>query len=269
MYEIRLNTARNALRLLIRAYNIKELFIPYYICHVVREAILKEDCKIKFYHIDDNFFPDNDAIKNFKKDSFILYPNYFGICAKNVYALSSDYENVIIDNAHAFFMNQNVGLASFVSLRKFFNVPDGSILYTKEKLNYDLEIDEDRKVPQNENEFLLNESLLNTLYIKLISNQTSTNFDTINLNNEKERRLEKFNELHSKLNKSNYLKITLTKDDIPYIYPYLINEKDEFNITNKNILNDYNVLRFWNNLPKSFLEYKFYKYLMAINIYLP
>lgn len=270
MYEIRLNTARNALRLLIRAYNIKELFIPYYICPVVREAILKEKCKIKFYHIDDNFFPDSDARKNFKKDSFILYPNYFGICAKNVYALSSDYKNLIIDNAHAFFMNQNVGLASFVSLRKFFNIPDGSILYTKNKLidelNHDLEIDEDRKVPQNESEFLLNESLLNKLDIKLISEQTSTIFDTIKLNNEREKRLENFNKLHSKLNKSNNLKFTLTKDETPYIYPYLVNEQNVFNTLTQNLLTRYDVLRFWNNLPKSFLEYKFYKYLMAIKI---
>ena len=266
MHEIKLNTARNALRLLIRTYNIKELFVPYYICPVVRDATLKERCKIIFYHINDNFFPTNDAHKSFKTDSFILYPNYFGISAKNVYDLASDYKNLIIDNAHAFFMNQNVGLASFVSLRKFFNVPDGSILYTKDKLNYDLEIDEDRKVPQNESEFLLNESLLNRLDIKLISKQTSTIFDTINLNNERERRLENFNKLHSKLNKSNNLKFTLTKDDTPYIYPYLINEKDVFNTSTKNLLTSHDVLRFWNNLPKNFLEYKFYKYLMAIKI---
>ena len=266
MYEIRLNTARNALRLLIRTYNIKELFIPYYICPVVREAILKEKCKIKFYHIDNNFFPDSDALKNFKKDSFILYPNYFGISSKNVYNLSSDYKNLIIDNAQSFFMNQNVGLTSFVSLRKFFNVTDGSILYTREKLNYDLEIDDDRKVPQNENEFLLNESLLNKLDIKLMSKNTSNSLNLLDLSYLREERLKKFNLIHNKFSSHNNLKISLTNDDIPYVYPYLTDSKKINNKTTNEILKNFEVLRFWNSLPRNFLEYKFYKYLMVIII---
>ena len=51
--------------------------------------------------------------------------------------------------------------------KKFFHIPDGSILYTKEKIDDNiiklLTRDEDRKTPTNENEFLLNESLLNKL----------------------------------------------------------------------------------------------------------
>ena len=268
MYEIRLNTARNALRILIRAYNIKELFIPYYICPVIREAIIKENAKIKFYHIDNNFFPDTEAIKSFKKDSFILYPNYFGICAKNVYSLSNDYKNLIIDNAHAFFMNQNLGLASFVSLRKIFHTPDGSILYTKEKIDDNiiqlLTRDEDRKTPTNENEFLLNESLLNKLDIKLMSQKTSNFFNTLNLNHEKEKKLLKFNTLQNRFSSHNDLKISLTNNDIPYIYPYLTDSKKIKNKITNEILKNFEVLRFWNSLPRNFLEYKFYKYLMVI-----
>lgn len=268
MQKIRLNTARNALRLLIKAYNIKEIFVPYYICPAVREAIIKENSKIKFYHINDNFFPDNEALKNFKKDSFILYPNYFGICSKNVYSLSSDYKNLIVDNAQSFFMNQNVGLASFVSLRKFFNLPDGSILYTMEKLNGDfinnLEQDNDRNAPKNEEEFLLNEKFLNSLNIKLMSKRTSNFFDKLSLEHEKEKRLEKFYNIHNVLKDSNNLKFLINNDNVPYIYPYLTNDKETNSDIVRNILNKYTALRFWNNLPKSFNEYKFYKYLMAI-----
>ncbi len=32
----------------------------------------------------------------------------------------------------------------------------------------------------------------------------------------------------------------------------------------KDILKNFYVIRFWNSLPRNFLEYKFYKYLMVI-----
>ena len=77
---LKLNLARNCLRYVIKAYNIKEINVPYYICPTVLKAIRKENCRIKFYHIDQNFYPQ----KEFNKDDFILYPNYFGICTNNV-----------------------------------------------------------------------------------------------------------------------------------------------------------------------------------------
>ena len=77
MYNLlKLNLARNSLRYVIRTYKIKELYVPYYLCSVVRKAVINEYCKPIFYHVDDNFFPKID----FPENSFILNPNYFGIC---------------------------------------------------------------------------------------------------------------------------------------------------------------------------------------------
>ena len=112
---IKLNTARNCLRYIIRAYGIEEIYVPYYICPTIKSAIRKEKAKINFYHVDKKFMPVND----FGKDYFILYPNYFGICSKNVQILSKKYKNLIVDNAHSFY-SDSLGLASFNSLRKFF-----------------------------------------------------------------------------------------------------------------------------------------------------
>ena len=70
---IKLNTARNCLRYIIRAYGIEEIYVPYYICPTIKSAIRKEKAKINFYHVDKKFMPVND----FGKDYFILYPNYF------------------------------------------------------------------------------------------------------------------------------------------------------------------------------------------------
>ena len=83
---IKLNCARNALRYIISAYEIKEINIPFYTCPVVWQAARNEDCKINFYHIDKDFMP----TKEFEENNFILYTNYFGICTKNAKKLAKN-----------------------------------------------------------------------------------------------------------------------------------------------------------------------------------
>ena len=90
-FQIELNTARNALRYVINAFQIEELYIPYYICPSLRNAVKKENCKIIFYHIDNKFRP----IQDFPENAFILYPNYFGICSTIVDELNSKYKNLL------------------------------------------------------------------------------------------------------------------------------------------------------------------------------
>ena len=119
--------ARDALKYLILNFKIKEIFIPYYLCDVIRHSIFEVGCKPIFYHIDDNFMPTQD----FPKESFILYPNYFGICDKNVDTLIKKYPKLIVDNAHAFYAKPK-GFASFNSERKFRPVQNGAYLWIGE-----------------------------------------------------------------------------------------------------------------------------------------
>ena len=58
--SIALNCARNCLRYVIKAFDIKEIYIPYYTCPVVWQSIQQENCRVKCYHIDKNFFPTAD-----------------------------------------------------------------------------------------------------------------------------------------------------------------------------------------------------------------
>ena len=69
-YTKKLNCGRNSLRFIIRTYNIKEIFIPYYTCPSVWQAIKREKCKINFYHIDKNFLPTIE----FPKNSILIGP---------------------------------------------------------------------------------------------------------------------------------------------------------------------------------------------------
>ena len=55
--KILLNSARNCLKYILRAYKIPKIHLPYYICPVVRQAIREENVKMEFYHIDKFFMP--------------------------------------------------------------------------------------------------------------------------------------------------------------------------------------------------------------------
>ena len=127
---MKFNFARDALKFLIKEYSIKEVYIPYYLCDVIRHAIVEVGAKPLFYHIDDNFLP----AQEFPKDAFILYPNYFGICDKNVEIMASKYPKLIVDNAHAYYAKP-CGFASFDSARKFLNTEYGANLYMGNEVN--------------------------------------------------------------------------------------------------------------------------------------
>lgn len=106
--------AHDALEYLITKYDIKLMYIPYYLCDVVRHTLIKAGCKPVFYHIDDNFLP----TKVFPEEEYILYPNYFGICDKNTEKLTNIYPKLIVDNAHAYYSYPQ-GFACFNSAYKF------------------------------------------------------------------------------------------------------------------------------------------------------
>ena len=126
MYKkFKFDLARNSLKYLIKEFRINEIYIPYYLCDVIRHAVVQGKCKPLFYHIDDNFYPD----QKFPQESYILYPNYFGICGLNVDKLERIYPNLIVDNAHAFYMSPQ-GFACFNAEHKFKKITS-SYLYIK------------------------------------------------------------------------------------------------------------------------------------------
>ena len=263
MKKIELNTARNCLRYVIKAFDIKEIYIPYYNCQSLRNAVFKENCKIKFYHIDKNFYPK----ENFDKNSFILYTNYFGICDDIVDKLARKYDNLITDNAHSFY-SEPKGIASFYSLRKFFpNLKDGAFLYTTKTLNENIPQDEyqyDTKEMSFE-ELCKNEKRLDYEDIKIINKNTKKYFSKIDTEIEKIKRLENFKNWNKLLEKTNLLKISPKMYTIPFAYPYLASSEKEANELASDLkLRGINIFRYWNNLPESYEEKVFYKNLIVI-----
>ena len=229
MYEeYKFDLARNSLRYLIKRFNIKEIYLPYYLCDVVRHAVFEEHCRSVFYHIDDTFYP----AQTFPAESFVLYPNYFGICDNNVNELEKKYPNLIVDNAHAFYLPPQ-GFACFNSERKFRNVVEGSYLWIK-------------NADKTENSELLTQGSV----IEIINS-----------------RIEKFNMIHDKYGETNQLKIDIVSVKSPFCYPYLAKSNEEADILAKQLSDDgFIIYRYWNNLPQSYNEYKFYRRLVPIPI---
>lgn len=263
MVIIKLNSARNCFRYLIKAYGIKEIYIPYYICSCIRHVAFEEGCKINFYHINLDFTPSCD----FSKNAYILYPNYFGVCSKIVENLAKIYPNLIVDNAHSFY-SKNYGLASFNSLRKFFSkIRDGGFLYISKKLVFNIDRDYYSYIPKelDYDEICTNERRIDNLDMKLISNTTDNLFKNIDIDVEKARRKTAFQNYEKIYGNSNCLRIDIAPDDVPFCYPYFAKSSDDADkLVNKLKNQGVIIYRYWDNLPESYYERNFYRRLVAI-----
>lgn len=257
--KILLNSARNCLKYILRAYKIPKIHLPYYICPVVRQAIREENVKMEFYHIDKFFMPK----KNFAEDEYILYPNYFGLCDEQSEILSKKNKNLILDNAHAFFAPQK-GLASFSSPRKFFNVNDGGILEINTKISENFVQDEDRTIEIKDFEsFCKNEFSIDDNPIKLMSEKTKNSLKNINFDEKISKNRKIFSKIDQKLKKTNILNLHLLKNSTPMCYPFLTEDFEEEEKIAKMLEKEgIYLIKYGSNLPETYPEFEFTKILM-------
>jgi len=137
---ISLNNGRNALLYLLKAKNIKKLYIPYYLCNSVSDMCNRNDYKFEYYNIDDEFMPVFNRLLN--NDEYLYIVNYYGqLTDGKIFDLKRQYMQIILDNIQAFFQKPMAGIDTIYSCRKFFGVPDGGYLSTDTRLNEELEVD--------------------------------------------------------------------------------------------------------------------------------
>lgn len=126
---IPVNTGRNALLYLLKARNIKKLYLPYYLCDCCSDVCDKNGFAYEYYHIDEGFRPVFDKMPG--EGEYLYIVNYFGrIGTEEAAELKTRYGNVIFDNVQAFFSRPVKGMDTIYSCRKFFGVPDGAYLCT-------------------------------------------------------------------------------------------------------------------------------------------
>lgn len=271
-----LNSGRNALRYIVRAYGLKDILVPSYTCPVIFEALAAENCSISYYSLDEKLFPKLTKEQQ-KKDTFILYTNYFGVSGNHVEELIKYFPNLIVDNAQAFFAVKK-GIASFYSPRKFFGLPDGGMLISNKYLQGKMDQDHsygrcahllkrhDLSANEGYSDFQSNDASLENLPVKYMSRLTKALMGNVNYEQIKKRRLDNFSFLQDKLEKQNELKINANAADVPMVYPLLISNNG---LRKKLIENKIFVATYWPGIEKSLQDNSFDLHLQKYLVPLP
>ena len=274
------NSGRNALELILNNIEIEKIFIPFYTCDVLLQPLKKLKIEYEFYKLDKHF---NPIINSTDDKDWILYVNYFGVFTNKVKQLLDNYENMIIDNSQAFFAKAFNNNPTFYSPRKFFGVPDGGFTIIDKKIDYNFPIDlsfdrsshllkrADELTEQGYNDFKVNDSKLDELPIRKMSQFTKKLLRSIDYKKVKEIRDENFQLLHQHLRMDNELTEIIESNEIngPMVYPYLKkeNEKLRSNLINHRIY----VAQYWPNVinwikDKNALEHYLFSNLIPLPI---
>lgn len=251
--KYKLNLGRNCLKMIIRTYGIKNIFIPYYSCKTIWKAARQENCNINFYHINQEFMP----AREFDENDYILYINYFGLFEDNVKKLTQKYRHIIIDNTQSFY-SKPTGLASFNSLRKFFPVQNGAYLEGINAITEGLQTDnlnlKSASIRDDYEVFRQNELTLDNEDVKIISPEVEKFMSDFDFANDKKLRKKLFKNYSEIFDKENLIKLPELKSQIPFCYPFCT--KNE-NFLKKIEKNDIKIVKLWDKIPKDFPEYEF------------
>lgn len=225
---IALNSARNALAYLIRAKNIKKIYIPYYLCDSISAICKREHCEYTYYRIGEDFLPQMD---NHLNDNEWLYVvNYYGqLCDERF--LKEKFGRIIVDNVQDFFREPVEGIDTIYSCRKYFGVPDGGYLSTDCRL-LELEVDSSKNrmkhilgrleddASSHYDEYRKNEDTINTLDLMEMSSITHNILRAIDYENVINRRTVNYMILCNALMDFNKLKLSTPKG--PFSYPFYV-----------------------------------------------
>ena len=272
---IRLNTARNCFEYILKAKKYTKVYIPYYTCDVMLEPLHKLNIAYEFYHINAHFEPLED--KELQSNEAFLFTNYFGLKQEAVKRLAHVYTNqLIVDNAQAFFAAPLQGIDTFYSARKFFGVPDGAYLYSDSRLEIeeqDVSYDRmahllkriDLGASSGYSDFQKNDEQLIGQPIKKMSKLTENMMCSLDYTKIIKQRRANFIHLHAKLDAFNTFKLELEAEAVPMVYPFYGSEA----LRKKLIENKIYTATYWPNVKewctKDSLEYQ----LTSDVIYLP
>ena len=265
---IALNSARNALVYLCKAKKIEKLYLPYFLCDSILEICKRENILYEFYHIDERMNP----IFNLKlnKGEYIYIINYYGhLSDEEIYRYYKKYKSVIFDYAQAFFQRPVYGLDTIYSCRKYFGVPDGAYLSTKdrilEKLERDISMDRMKHIlgryegggKQYYLDYKKNNEKFKTLPLMYMSKLTHNLLKMIDYDMVKRKREKNYLYLQNNLHK--YSRFEFEMPPGPYVYPLYIKGgmKVKKELAEKEIYVATlwpNVLGIENNLEKDFTE---------------
>ena len=227
---VAVNNARNGLLYLIRARDIRKLYIPYYLCDSVSALCERDGCPYDYYPIHEDFTPLFNGV--LREGEYLYVVNYFGrLDDAKILELKSRYGNVILDNVQAFFHTPLHGVDTVYSCRKFFGVPDGGYVATDARLIDDIPVDVSRdrmrhvlgryegaSASEFYDDFKVNDESFNSLGLRMMSRLTHNLLKVVDY--EKVRKIREMNYafLADKLKTVN--RLTDIRPIGPYMYPF-------------------------------------------------
>ncbi len=270
------NTGSSAIEFYIRHYpeKIKYLHLPRYTCPVLirRLELLGKELRfeLKYYNIGEDFLPLWEKVTPGGEGELTIITNYFGICGHRIRKWRKDNPgaNLVVDNCQGLFTSPLPGCADIYSIRKFAGVPDGGYLVIDDvipdygKKYEELERDHLSKnarhgylrrngeIEKGYEAFKEYEKELEEAPLRKISEKSEKEIMGIDFEEERRKRRENFNYLHSCLGKKNGLQLhplSETDPEVPMVYPLLLKKSGE----RKRLIDmGIYVPTYWAELPK-------------------
>lgn len=227
---VALNCGRNCLAYLLETQKIEKILIPYFLCTSVLNVCKKCGTDVEFYHIDDAFHP--ILPEKLKDNQWLYLVNYYGqFPDEELLRYRQKYQNLIVDNAQAFFQMPVPGTDTIYTCRKFFGVPDGAYLYTDaaaRNLETDLSYERmhfllgryEKTAGEFYGEYVANNHVFATEPVKAMSKLTHNLLRGIDYERVSRIRTGNFAYLHETLAQKNPLKLTVPQG--AFMYPLYV-----------------------------------------------
>ena len=264
------NYARNCLEYIIKQRRVQNIYLPIYLCNSVKEKCQSLNCKIIYYHVNEEFEPDLDKIDD---NAYIYIVNYYGLLSnEKILKLKQKFKRIILDNAQAFFNKPIPDIDTIYSYRKYFGIPDGACLVSNLKFNMDLEHENvsdiifylvgrtEKSANEYYEDFHNSEIKIRNKNMKRISLYSENVLNVVDYENVKEVRKNNFRYIDSyasDINELNFENLEMT-----YMYPLLCNNSDV--IRKRLIENKIYIPRLWPNIEENLLNEFEKKYIYNI-----
>lgn len=249
-----LNTGRNAFEYILRIKEPKKVYLPALSCDALYTPLKRLNIDFEFYNVNFNYEPDFDYNK-IGNNEYFLYINYYGLKNSFIKQIAGKIKNLILDNTQAFFGIIPENIPTFNSLRKFFGVPDGALLFNIED-KIELKTDKSAKrflyliqrLEQSSNEvyplYRQVEEELDGVELKIMSESTKKVFESLPLDRYKDIRTSNFNLYYDVFSSLNILNIEMTEG--AHFYPLYIDNGAE--IKKELIKEGIYIANFWPNV---------------------
>lgn len=221
------NSGRNALLYILKARDVKKLYIPAFLCDSVARLCQREGIAWESYGIGRDFLPRFD--RELQQGEWLYVVNYYGqLSDAYLLELQARYGRIIVDHVQDFFRRPLPGVDCVYSCRKFFGVPDGG--YAACDVSLSLEEDNSRDRMRHilgryevsgsayYADFQKNDELFYDLPLRAMSPVTRNLLRAVDYDEVTRRRNANYAVLAAALDGRNPLH--LTAPDGPYCYPF-------------------------------------------------